>query len=61
MKKLNQLTSSNNLEKITLLSVAPVLISVGVGLVDGERWIAGLIFVVLGVGALIAREWLKLK
>ena len=61
MKKVSKLITNNNLEKITLLSVAPILISVGISMVDGERWIAGLIFVILGVGALIAREWLKLK
>jgi len=45
-------------QRVTFTSIATILIPLGVGLFNSNVWI-GLTLIVLGVGALIAREAFK--
>jgi len=46
-------------QRVTFTSIATILIPLGIGMIVANNFWAGLITVVVGIGALVAREMFK--
>jgi len=50
----------NTVGTTSLLALSPILISLGTERLDSQPWV-GLILILVGVGVLVGREYLKQK